>query len=97
LRRKRGIDCPVRSTLRGLRPANTQKIKNGNLTKIYTYLEDSFLDSKPLRRAAAFEDVDPGTWFFDYDDGFVIIADNPLDREVELIVMRNAFHGAAGD
>ena len=74
-----------------------EKDENGNPTDICTYLEDLFLDSEPLRRVGVLEDVEPGTWFFDYDKGFVIIADNPRDREVELSVMRSAFRGAAGN
>jgi len=69
--------------------------RRGQETDLCTYLEDLFLDSEPLHRVAALDEIGPGTWFFDYDRGFVIMADNPRGRMVELSLARRAFYGAA--
>ena len=71
------------------------KNRHGGDTDICTYLEDLFIDSKPLRRVAKRGAVKSGTWYFDYDQGVIYLTDNPRGRDVELSVTRHAFYGAA--
>lgn len=74
-----------------------EKDQNGESTDVCTYLEDLFFDSKPLRRVATRNGLESGAWYFDYDKGLVLLADNPRGWEVEISLMRRAFHGTARD
>ena len=71
------------------------KDQNDERTDICTYLEDLFLDSRPLRRVAERSEVGTGAWYFDYDKNLVVMADNPRGRLVEISVLRRAFRGTA--
>jgi parallel beta-helix repeat protein len=61
------------------------------------YSEDLFLDGTMLWHVTSRSEVGLGTWYIDYDDGLVYIADNPEGREVELSVLDSAFSGDARD
>ena len=69
--------------------------RHGSNTDICTYLEDLFIDSKPLRRVGALDALGPGAWYFDYEQSAVYLGDDPRGRKVELSVARRAFYGAA--
>ena len=71
------------------------KDQNDERPEICTYLEDLFLNSRPLRRVAERSEIELGTWYFDYDKNLVLMADNPRGRLVEISLLRRAFHGTA--
>jgi hypothetical protein len=54
-----------------------------------------FFDDHPLRAVDRLSDVQPGTWFFDYDAKRVYVADNPEGHKVELTDRPFAFGGNA--
>ncbi len=57
--------------------------------------EDVFYNSSPLRHVNTLEEVQAGTWYFDYDAGKVYVADDPADKTVELSATYRAFQGSA--
>jgi hypothetical protein len=59
------------------------------------YPEVIYLDGEPLRHAAAPDELEPGTFFFDHDADRVLLADDPTGRVVELSAARSAFAGQA--
>lgn len=61
------------------------------------YPEDCFLDSHPLRRAAALSEIREGMWFMDYPNHEVVIADNPKGHTIEVSRARSAFSGNAAN
>ena len=71
------------------------KDQNDERPEICTYLEDLFLNSRPLRRVAERSEIELGTWYFDYDKNLVLMADNPRGRLVKISLLRRAFHGTA--
>jgi parallel beta-helix repeat protein len=54
------------------------------------YNEDVFIDDKPLRRVLSLAEVQPGSFFFDYDQAAIYIADNPAGHRVECGATENA-------
>ena len=73
--------------------------QDGEPTDVCTYLEDLFLDSKPLRRVATRDGLESGAWYFDYDKGLMLLADDPRGWEVELTrisQVTSIFHATIG-
>jgi hypothetical protein len=60
-----------------------------------THPEDLFLDNGRLVHAESLDKVSAGSWFYDYNQAKVYLADNPSNRLVELAVTRDAFYGTA--
>jgi len=60
-----------------------------------TLPEDLFVDDEPLRRAANLADLEPHTWYLDYDAGKLYLSDDPSAHTVELGVTPHAFYGSA--
>ena len=60
-----------------------------------THPEDLFVDSVPLLHVGSLSAVAPGSWFFDYPNHRIYMADNPIGHLVETSVTRSAFSGPA--
>jgi parallel beta-helix repeat protein len=61
------------------------------------YPEDLFFDNKPLLHVTSLSAVTSGTWFFDYPNHTVYLADDPSGHTVELGTARSAFWGPAAN
>src|SRR5690606_7471827 len=61
------------------------------------HAEQLFIDGEPLRQVTDLDDVEEGTWYFDYDDDKIYFADDPEGRLVETSVTPAAFSGDAED
>ncbi len=61
-----------------------------------TYPEDLYLDDQPMQQVERLKDLQPGAWFFDYDNDTVYLADDPDGHKVELATVPYAFNGTAG-
>ena len=59
--------------------------------------EQLFIDDRPLRHVSELDDVDDGTWFFDYEADTIWFEDDPRGRRIETSVARAAFAGDADD
>lgn len=58
---------------------------------------DLFLDDQPLLQVASVDDLEPNTWFFDYDSDTIYLAADPSNRVVELSSQSTAFDSDADD
>jgi hypothetical protein len=56
-----------------------------------SYSQDLFINHLPLRHVSRKSDVKPGTWFYDYDQQTIFIADNPAGKTIELSTTDVAF------
>jgi parallel beta-helix repeat protein len=56
--------------------------------------EDVFVDDQPLRHVRALGQVAPGSWFFDYVNNKIYLADDPTGRTVETSVASYAFYAS---
>lgn len=61
------------------------------------YANDLFLDDKPLQQAGSLDDLEPNTWFFDYDSRTIYLAADPANRVIELSSRVAAFQSEARD
>ncbi len=59
--------------------------------------EDLFFDGEPLLHVASLDEVEPGTYYFDYEADTIYFADDPEGRTVETSVAFAAFDGEASD
>jgi hypothetical protein len=59
--------------------------------------EDLFINDKPLRHVDSVHEVTPGTWYFDYRNNKVYLADDPAGKTVEIGVTPRAFGGEASN
>ncbi|MBD3392502.1 MAG: hypothetical protein GF418_10495, partial [Chitinivibrionales bacterium] len=59
--------------------------------------EDIYIDGEFLKQVGSVSDVVPGTFYFDYDNDKVYIADNPDGHTVEISVCPYAFSSDAND
>jgi hypothetical protein len=59
------------------------------------YAEDLFFDNKPLLHAPSLAAVTTGSYFFDYANHLVYLADDPGGHTVEVAAARSAFWGPA--
>lgn len=57
--------------------------------------EDLYIDDQPLRHAGSLQELEPGRWYFDYDDDAIYFVDDPEGRVVETSVARVAFSPTA--
>lgn len=57
------------------------------------YPEELFFDGERLRHVGSVDEVEPGTWFFDYDADRIYLADDPAGHLVETSVTPWAFGG----
>lgn len=62
-----------------------------------SFANDLFIDDQPLPQAASLDDLQPGTWFFDYDNATIYLAADPANRVVELSTTAIAFESEASD
>ena len=61
------------------------------------YPEDLFFDSLPLLHVGSLSEVVPGSWYFDYPNHNIYLADDPSGRLVEASVSPSAFSGPANN
>lgn len=61
------------------------------------YPEDLFYDGNPLVHVTDISQVQPGTWYFDYANHKIYLADVPYGHLVETSVARSAFYGPAAN
>ncbi|WP_378410424.1 right-handed parallel beta-helix repeat-containing protein [Rhodocytophaga aerolata] len=59
------------------------------------YPEDIYKNDYPLRQDTALLLVEPGEWFFDYDQDKVYLLEDPTRHKMEISVSRRAFGGNA--
>ena len=61
------------------------------------YPEDLFVDDVLLQHVTSLSALGPGTWFFDYAQDKIYLADDPAGHRVETSVSRRAFYGSASN
>lgn len=61
------------------------------------YPEDLFIDNQMLEHVDSASQVEPGTWFFDYEADTIYLGESPVGRMVELSALPFAFRGEADD
>lgn len=59
------------------------------------YVEDLFIDGKPLMHEGSLLAVGPGEWYFDYSKDRIYFADDPTDKKIETSVLQHAFLNTA--
>jgi parallel beta-helix repeat protein len=59
------------------------------------YPEDLYKNDYLLRQDTALHLIEPGEWYFDYDQDKVYILDDPTKHKIEISVSRRAFGGDA--
>ena len=59
------------------------------------YPEDLFFNDQPFRQVDSLENLEPDTWYFDYEAGRVYLADNPTSHMVEISSRYSAVGGDA--
>jgi hypothetical protein len=57
------------------------------------YADAVFFDDRPFWRVMSLGEVTPGTFYFDYPDAKIYLADNPWGHKVEAAVATRAFRG----
>jgi parallel beta-helix repeat protein len=77
----------------GLQPDGTTRNQSG--WERSSYVHDVFIGEKPLRHAANIQSVVPGTFYFDYTNNQIFIADNPNGKIVEISDKSEAFSSSA--
>jgi len=61
-----------------------------------TFPEDVYFNDELLTQVRSIDELQPGSWFFDYENDTVYLADDPSGNKVEIAVVPYAFRGAAG-
>lgn len=77
---------------------NQQGEVNGQCQDGYSgcvYPEQLFIDDTTLWQVTTKADLKAGTWFFDYANDRIYLADNPSEHQVETSVTSHAFAGKA--
>jgi parallel beta-helix repeat protein len=74
-------------------PTNPQGVCAPNGYTGCMYAEGVFFDHRNLRQVTSLADVVPGTFFFDYPQDRIYLAEDPHDHVVEASVVSHAFSG----
>ncbi len=61
------------------------------------YPEELYLNDVQLRHVTSSSNLQPGSWFFDYGNHQVVMADNPSGQKVEVSLTPSAFSGSAAN
>ncbi|WP_447971647.1 right-handed parallel beta-helix repeat-containing protein [Nitrospira sp. M1] len=74
-----------------------QKLPNGHESTSCRYPEDLFLDDTVLVQVTSLSDIGKDSWYFDYKNDSIYLADDPVGHRIETSITRHAFEGAAKD
>ncbi|GJL55207.1 MAG: hypothetical protein NPIRA02_23390 [Nitrospirales bacterium] len=74
-----------------------QKLSNGHESTGCRYPEDLFRDDTVLVQVTSLSDIGKDSWYFDYKNDSIYVADDPVGHKIETSITRHAFEGAAKD